>query len=50
MNAEWIAFFIVLLIIIGAIIGVIYRKRKGKLGNYNMYDDNGPGGITDLMD
>ncbi len=50
MKTEWIIFAIVAIIIIGAIIGIIYKKRKGKLGNYNAGDDMGPGGLIDMMD
>jgi hypothetical protein len=40
----------VVLIIIGAIIGILYRRRKGNQGSYDLFDENGPGGITDFFD
>jgi hypothetical protein len=47
---EWLVFSIISLIIIGAVIGIIYKKKKGELGDYDYTTDDSPGGLGDLPD
>ena len=46
MIIEWIVFSVIVLIILGAIIGIYLKNKKGESVNYNIGDDNG---LDDMM-